>query len=98
MHGGIKVRCFGQMKDLITGDSHPIEFKNKEAFWVSNLIRLFVTSNADWVVPAAFDDRRNMVFDVLDTHANDLPYFTAMMTQLEEGGYEVLWHYLKTFD
>ena len=83
---------------MITGDTHPIEYKGKEAFWIANLVRLFFTSNSDWVVPTAFEDRRNIMLDVADTHANDIPYFTAMMKQLDEGGYAALWHYLKTFD
>ena len=48
----------GRLKDLVTGKTHPIEFKGKEAFWINNYVRLFVTGNPDWVVPAGFEERR----------------------------------------
>ena len=38
----------GKLKDLVTGGKHPIEFKGKEAFWINNYVRLFVTGNQDW--------------------------------------------------
>src|SRR5580692_6294262 len=30
----------GRLKDLVTGKTHPIEFKGKEAFWINNYVRL----------------------------------------------------------
>ena len=38
----------GQAQGLCYRGKHPIEFKGKEAFWISNYARLFVTGNQDW--------------------------------------------------
>jgi hypothetical protein len=48
----------GKLKDLVTGKKHPIEFKGREAFWIDNHVRLLVTGNPDWIVPAGFEERR----------------------------------------
>jgi hypothetical protein len=71
-------RELGKLKDLVTGLEQPIEFKGKETFWVRNYIRLFATSNEDFVVPAGFDERRFVVFDVVKAVATD---FDAMMKE-----------------
>jgi hypothetical protein len=88
----------GKLKDLITGDLLPIEFKGKEPVWVRNLIRLFITSNADWVVPAAMGERRFAVLDVGVGRKQDHAYFGAIQKELDDGGYEQLLDYLLAFD
>lgn len=85
----------GTLKDLITAPKHRIEFKGKESFEVDNYIRLLVTSNAEWVVPAAFDERRFAVFDVGTAHQQDRRYFGALWRELtEQGGAAALLDYL----
>jgi hypothetical protein len=37
-----------------------------------------MASNANWVVPAALDDRRFAAFDVSPEHANDKSYFVSL--------------------
>jgi hypothetical protein len=88
----------GKLKDLITGDRLPIEFKGKEPVWVRNLIRLFITSNHDWVVPAGMGERRFTVLDVADHRAKDHSYFGNLQAELDNGGYEQLLDYLLTYD
>jgi uncharacterized protein DUF5906 len=89
----------GKLKDLITGDRHPIEFKGKDAFWVRNFARLLVCGNHDWQVPAAFDERRFAVFDVGNAHQRDVPYFAAIDAEMKNGGYEaLLYHFLNEVD
>jgi hypothetical protein len=88
----------GKLKDLVTGEHQLIEFKGKEPIKVRNLIRLFVTSNNGWVVPAGFEERRFCVLDVSDAHIQDSTYFSALFEQMENGGYEALLHFLQQFD
>lgn len=84
----------GKLKDLVTGKTHPIEFKGKEAFWVNNYVRLFVTGNPDWVVPAGFEERRFAVLDAGDEHQKDYSYFAAIDAEMDAGGREALLHHL----
>lgn len=88
----------GKIKDLITGEINLIEFKNKEPIRVPNYVRLLVTSNAEWIVPAGAEERRFAVLDVGSRHAQDTAYFKAIEDQLRSGGYGALLHYLQTFD
>jgi hypothetical protein len=84
----------GTLKDLVTGDSHPIEFKGKEAFWVDNYVRLLVGGNPDWQVPAGFEERRFAVLDVGEAHMQDHPYFAAIDAEMDAGGREALLYHL----
>lgn len=84
----------GRLKDLVTGKTHPIEFKGKEAFWINNYVRLFVTGNPDWVVPAGFEERRFATLDAGDEHQQDYAYFAAIDAEMKAGGREALLYHL----
>jgi hypothetical protein len=84
----------GILKDLVTGEKNPIEHKGKEIFWVDNHIRLFITGNPDWVVPAGFEERRFATLDVGELHREDHPYFAAIEHQMCNGGREALLYHL----
>src|SRR3954454_18375911 len=58
----------GNLKDLVTGDTHFIEFKGIDPIRVRNYVRLFVTGNHDWQIPAGFGERRFAVLDVGEAH------------------------------
>jgi hypothetical protein len=88
----------GKLKDLITGESHPIEYKHVDPIWIKNFVRLLATSNEDFVVPAIFKERRFATLDVGSAHAHDKPYFTAIMKQMNNGGREALLQHLLDFD
>jgi hypothetical protein len=88
----------GKMRDLISGKRHPIELKGKEAQWVDNHVRLLVLGNADWVVPAAMDERRFCVLEVGEDHIKDHAYFAAIDEEMDNGGREALLDYLLKFD
>ena len=45
---------------------------------IKNFIRLFVTGNPDWMVPAGFRDRRWAVFDIGEDTMQDNAYFAAI--------------------
>jgi Family of unknown function (DUF5906) len=88
----------GKLKDLITGGHHFIEYKGKEPIRVRNFVRLLVTGNPDWMVPAGFEERRFAVLDVGEQHMKDHAYFAAIDEEMRGGGREALLHHLLHFD
>ena len=88
----------GKLKDLITGQDHLIEFKGKEPIKVRNYVRLLVTGNPDWLVPAGLEERRFAVLDVGEGHIQDTAYFAGIDEQMDNGGREALLDYLLKFD
>jgi hypothetical protein len=88
----------GRLKDIITGDTQPIEFKGLDPIQVKNFIRLFVTGNHDWLVPAGMMERRFAVFDVGDAQIQNSDYFGAIEKEMSEGGREALLWWLLHFD
>jgi Family of unknown function (DUF5906) len=91
-------RAEGKLKDLITGNRQPIEYKGKEPIWVDNHVRLLVTGNQDWLVPAGFEERRFAVLDVGDAHMEHHAYFAAIDNEMDNGGREALLEELLKFD
>lgn len=86
----------GKLKDLVTGSSHLIEYKGKEPITVRNYVRLLVTSNNDWVVPAGLEERRFCVIQVGEDRRQDREFFGRMQAELEAGGYgRLLWELLR---
>jgi hypothetical protein len=83
---------------LITGQDHLIEFKGKEPIKVRNYVRLLVTGNPDWLVPAGLEERRFAVLDVGEGHIQDTAYFAGIDEQMDNGGREALLDYLLKFD
>jgi hypothetical protein len=88
----------GRLKGLITAETQMIEPKGIDAIEVANYLRLLVTANADWAIPAGLRARRWCILDVGDAHAGDIPYFRAIVAQMENGGYEAMLHDLLAFD
>jgi len=86
----------GRLKGLITSDYQMIEAKNVDAVAMRNLIRLMISSNNDWVVPAGMGERRFAVFDMGEGVMQNREYFAEMEEQLEAGGYAALLHFFLT--
>jgi hypothetical protein len=76
----------GVLKALITEPSLPIEGKFKDLVEVVNMLHVFMSSNSDWVVPAAIDERRFSVRDVADNRIGQRTYFKNIISQMENGG------------
>lgn len=87
-----------RLKSLITSQVQLIEKKGVDATPLRNLVRLIVTSNSDWVVPASFDERRFAVFDVGNDNRVDFKFFQAIDDEMDSGGREHLLAYLLAFD
>lgn len=88
----------GRLKGLITSEMQMIESKGVNAIRMRNFVRVIMTSNESWVVPAGMDERRFVALDVNPRCAQDHAYFAEMDEQLNDGGRERLLHDLQTFD
>jgi hypothetical protein len=88
----------GALKGLITEDTLTIEGKYRNAITVRNRLHVLIVSNKDWVVPASIDERRFAVFEALDIHQGDHPYFRAIVEQMNNGGLAAMLHELKHHD
>ena len=86
------------LKSLITSEQVQIERKGIDAFQVASVLRVFISSNAEWVVPASFDERRFCVLDVSPHRSGDAGYFAALRDEMEGGGPAALLHHLQTLD
>src|SRR5206468_524793 len=83
---------------LITSTIQQIEAKGVDPIRLPNYVRLIMTSNEEWVVPAGKDERRFCVVDVDPRCAQNHEYFGEMDEQLAAGGLEHLLADLLAFD
>jgi hypothetical protein len=88
----------GILKDMVTSPTMWIERKRMDPIEFPNYLRVLVTSNSEWVVPAGPKDRRFCVLDVSDQQMQQSSYFESLMEQMEHGGYEALLHHLLTLE
>jgi hypothetical protein len=88
----------GRLKGLVTSIFQMIEAKGIDPIRLDNHVRLIMTSNEDWVVPAGKDERRFAVLDVGDGCAQNWEYFAAIDAEMADGGREALLHDLLHFD
>lgn len=88
----------GRLKGLITSEFQMIEQKGIDPIRLRNYVRLLMTSNEDWVIPAGADERRFCVLDVHPRCAQNHDYFAEMDDELARGGRARLLHDLLTFD
>lgn len=86
------------LKYLVTSEFVEIERKGIDSINLRSVLRLFISANAEWVVPASHDERRWAVFDVSDGRKGDKAYFDALRAEMEGAGPAALLHYLQTFD
>jgi hypothetical protein len=86
------------LKDLITGSHQLIEYKGKEPVRVRSFVRVHVTSNNEWVVPAGREERRFSVLDIGERRLQDVPYFLKIRSEMASGGNAALLDYLLTRD
>jgi hypothetical protein len=88
----------GKLKGLITAETQMIESKGVDPIRMRNYLRVIMTSNEGWVVPAGMDERRFCVLDVDSRCAQNHGYFREMDEELNAGGRERLLHDLLQFD
>lgn len=88
----------GRLKSLVTAKTQMIESKGVDPIRLENFVRLMMTSNEDWVIPAGKDERRFCVLDIDPRCAQNHDYFREMDEELDNGGREALLHDLLAFD
>jgi phage/plasmid-associated DNA primase len=88
----------GKLKDLVTGEFQFIEYKGREPVKVKNYVRLLVTGNNSWLVPAGMEERRFAVLDVGESSRQNHEYFQAIEDEFHAGGAEALLAFLLQFD
>lgn len=88
----------GSLKHLITSEKVMIEPKGLNAFHVDSYLRLFISSNEEWVVPATADEGRYFVLDVSEHRKSDHAYFKKLRDEMNNGGRAALLHYLMNID
>lgn len=86
------------LKYLVTSERVEIERKGIDSINLPSVLRLFISANAEWVVPASPDERRWAVFDVSAERKGDAAYFKALRAEMNGRGPAALLHYLKTVD
>jgi hypothetical protein len=86
------------LKYLITSEQVEIERKGMDSYGLPSFLRLFMSANADWVVPASPDERRFAVFEASDAKKGDGSYFRALRQEMNSGGPAALLHMLQTYD
>ncbi len=82
------------LKAIVTEELLTIEPKFKDVLQVRNHMRLIMSSNESWSVPAGFDARRFFMPVVSETRTGDAAYFDALGAEMETGGPACLLHYL----
>lgn len=88
----------GVLKFLVTSPYIEIERKGVDTFNMPSILRLFVSSNEDWVVPASEDERRWAVFEVSNARSGDESYFNALREEMDGAGPAALLYFLRNYD
>ncbi|MBM1633880.1 hypothetical protein JQV27_13275 [Sulfitobacter mediterraneus] len=84
----------GALQALITSETTTLERKGIDPITIPSFVRLFLTTNEDWVVPASADERRYAVFNVSDARIGDRDYFDALYSEIGEDGVAAFLEYL----
>lgn len=88
----------GKIKSIITSPSMLIEPKGITPFKIDSFLRVLISSNEDWVVPATSGERRFCVLDVSDAKRKQPDWFGPIYEEMENGGPAALLHFLLNFD
>lgn len=88
----------GKLRSLVTSETHRIEQKRQDSVEVQNYMRLLITTNQHWVIPAGFEERRFAVIDMTNRSRQDRPYFIEMLRQMRDGGYGGLLYELQNYN
>ena len=101
--GGDKKKT-GKFKSLITSNVLPVEKKYGDNYTINSYLRMLITSNEKWVVPAGIQERRFLVLQTKDQYVKTddemhdskcQEYFDELFKEMNSGGPEALLLYLK---
>lgn len=86
------------LKYIVTSEFVEIERKGIDSINMRSVLRLFISANAEWVVPASRDERRWAVFELSDARKSDERYWKAFRAEMEGEGPAALLDYLQSYD
>ena len=86
------------LKYLITSEQVEIERKGIDSYPLRSFLRMFISANEDWVVPASPDERRFAVFEADDGKKGNGSYFQALRQEMDGEGPAALLHLLQNYD
>jgi uncharacterized protein DUF5906 len=86
------------LKALITDPILQIEAKGIDLVQAKNCIKLMISSNERWVVPASLDARRFAVFNVSNKRQKQFEYFEKIWKEMRNGGRGALLYHLLNLD
>lgn len=87
-----------ELKSIITSNIQSCEPKGVNRYNVDSYLRLFISSNSEWVVPATSDERRFFIVDVSNEKMQDIDYFTALRKEMNGDGPAALLYHLSQID
>lgn len=87
----------GILNNLITGDQISFEPKGVDGFSLDSYMRLIMSTNQDWAVPASMSARRFLVLQVDPIKMGDFDYFDKIVQELETDGPACLMAYLMDY-
>lgn len=91
-------RASDALKSLVTEPVIHINEKHQPARQMQSFHRFFAATNADHFKNTEYDDRRDFVLRVSESHKGDHAYWKAIYNEIENGGVEALVHDLLTMD
>ena len=95
---GGDVKQGGKLKFKITSTKETCEPKGVDSYVVDSFMRLFISSNDEWVVPATRNDRRYFVLEASTRKMQDIAHFRALRNEMNGDGPGALIHYLSEMD
>jgi hypothetical protein len=72
----------GTLQALITSSTISLERKGIDPITIDSYLRIIMTTNEVWAVPASHDERRYFVLDVSDAHQGDREYFRNLYAEI----------------
>lgn len=90
--------CIGRLQGLITEPTYSIEPKGIEKRQIPNRLHIIMLAEPGWVIPAGRYERRYAVVEVSSAKLRDVPYFTALHHQINNGGAEAMFAELREVD
>jgi phage/plasmid-associated DNA primase len=87
-------RAAGRLKTLVTERYLSIERKGVDMVSYTNLMRLIIASNEEWVIPAGPESRRWFVVEVSKDYRSNFDYFMKLKAFFDGSGLNHLMHFL----
>jgi hypothetical protein len=88
-------KSVNRLKALVTEETFMCEPKGIDSYSVSNYMNFIITSNDDFVIRTASDERRFCIIPVSNYHKQDHNYFKNIVEEMEKGGLGALIYKLR---